>query len=314
MTSPDQPRSARRTDRARLSGRLLEILVLVAKLHGLTVEQLTRLLYATSSRNWAGEQLRKLYRWNLLEREVLPKTSRAGSAPHLYRLSGGGFRLLKQLEDEYDLSLPERYRKASGPVSPFGLAHDHAVADFLIGALLFDRHCPEVQLVDWLHDRDLHRDPVRIELEGTATSVIPDAYLEFLQAERFQYSLIAEVDRGHHVQRRWREKIHGLLGYLQGGYHEARYGTPQVSILCLATPGERRANELRRWTELELAKRDAADEYDRFLFAGLDPATADPEDLFLAPCWRLPFAEGSVPVIEGPEASHSPGVEVAPAW
>ena len=194
MTSPDRSPPARGGD-VRLSARLLEILVLVARLHGLTVDQLTRLLYATSSRNWAGEQLRKLYRGRLLERELLPKTSRAGSAPYIYRLSGSGFRLLKQLEEEYDLALPDRYRRPSGPPSPFALAHDRAVADLNISALVLQRQCPEIRLVDWLHDRDLHRDPVQIDLDGQLTSVIPDAYIEFLQDGHIEYSLLAEVDQ-----------------------------------------------------------------------------------------------------------------------
>ena len=74
--------------------------------------------------------------------------------------------------------------------------------------------------------------------------------------------------------------------------YERAFGTDTLQVLFLATPGERRRDQLLTWCEQALTALNRAQDAELFLFSALSPARATVEEIFFDPVWYSPFTGG----------------------
>jgi hypothetical protein len=103
------------------------------------------------------------------------------------------------------------------------------------------------------------------------------------------------------VEWRFKQKIKGYVTYALSGQHEELFQTPALSIAVIAqTPqldDQKMAATLKRWTEEALQEIGRPEEGEWFFFCSRDPATASPEELFLAPVWESAFGTTKTPLL-----------------
>ncbi len=276
------------------------ILAALAQYYYLTALQVTRLLVSRGALTRVQTKLKRLTDAGYLQRLYLPRPSQSGKAPSIYTLARRGLNYLMASERATN---PRYHPVEQTELSYLFLSHTLAVNDFLIGARLLTRQLPDVVLNDSRHERELKREPVHVTItEGphhtpTKLAVIPDGWLQFHVHAAAETGVVLELDRGHIEQKRWRRRVAALLAYARGPYEE-QFHTPAITIAVLATPGEKRATDLLRWTEAELTARGETAEADLFRFTGLPP-DSDPLALYTVPTWLRPFDPRPVPLIEG---------------
>lgn len=273
------------------------ILHVLFRYHYLTSQRICRLLYSPGSASLVRTRMKRLVDGGYCQPVFLPSRARGGSPPLVYTLARKGVQFLQEQEVAVDQRLrPSEQRE----LSYLFLTHTLAVNDFLIGAELLARQLPTVALHRMVHELDLKRQPVHVQLaDGSKVAVIPDGWLDFRVTTpegRFQSCLALELDRGTVDQKRWRKKVAALLAYAKGPY-EATFGTDTLTIAVVATPGAPRCTDLVRWTEAELTTRGEQHEADLFRFTALPPDAA-PEELLLAPHWYRPFDKNPVSLLE----------------
>ena len=272
------------------------ILRVLGRYHYLTAAQVCRLLYASpSSLTYARGRLKVLVEMKLVQRLEMPHPSRTGSAPNVFRLASRGYRFLEAL-GLAPIRLP-----GEKPASYLYYAHTLALNDALIGVELLTRSHPQLSIQRLVHERELKRLPVKVQLpSGKAVSVIPDAYLQLYEREPvgpgYWHDLVWELDMGTTEQRAFRHKVAALIAYATGPYREVM-GAAGITIVVLTPLGEQRANEVLRWIEAELAGLEQPGLGEWFCVRGANPATVDPEELYLMPSWRQPFRAKRVALI-----------------
>ena len=272
------------------------ILTALATYHYLTAEQIRRLHYGPGVITYVRARLKTLCDAKLLTRLEQPHYARTGSAPNVFRLAGRGYRFLEELD------VPTTRLPGEKPHSYLYWRHTLALNDALIAAELLTRAHPDLTIHRLLHERELKRLPVRVQLpDGNERGVVPDAYLAIHEAEAdgpgYWTNLVWEIDMGTREQRDWREKIQALLAYGKGPYQET-LGAESLTITVLTPQGAKRAGELVSWTEAELSHLNAQAYGEWFCFTGLDPTRVSPEQLYLSPVWHQPFQTEPVPLIE----------------
>jgi len=212
----------------------------------------------------------------------------------------------------------------------FFMLHTLAVIDVLIAARLFSRikllglvstkTTVGIALNRLYHEWELKRKIyVDLPLTNGVTQQIciePDASLDFTipsireetPSSRDFYHI--EVYRTlPAMEQQFKQKIKGYVVYAHSPLHQQLFHTAALSIAIFARTDEI-AKTLRKWTEEALA--DQPDEGDRFFFTSLNPATASPEELFLSPVWKQPFAEDTIPLLDlEDEIDHGELVESA---
>ncbi len=270
------------------------ILFALATYHYLSAQQLCRLLYSPSSLTFVQTKLKELSDGKYCQRLFLPRPSRYGSAPSVYRLASKGLSYLSASGKQVG-----RYRPVEERAHSYlFLAHTLAVNSVLIAAALLCRTSPEFVIRRMAHERDLKREPMTVlEGDGRKLAVIPDGYLDFAVNGTHQVCISLEIDRGTYEQKVWRQKVRALLAAASGPYQQ-RFETASLTFAVVATPGEKRLWELMRWTEAEL-KEASQDQRDLFRFTGANPETASPRALFLHPVWFRPFDKTGRPLLEG---------------
>jgi hypothetical protein len=82
------------------------------------------------------------------------------------------------------------------------------------------------------------------------------------------------------VKEHYKQKIQGYVTYVDTGQHEALFATPALSLAVIAQTGQMMAL-LKAWTEEALQEMGRAADGDLFFSCCLDPATVNPEELFL---------------------------------
>jgi hypothetical protein len=263
----------------------------------LTPAQITRLLYAPSSRNHVYEKMRPLVDRGF----VLTAGGRDVNLPLLYTLSGTGRRYASML----GAARGKRFRpseEADKSRNPYFLKHTIAVIDVLIGARLLSESVPPIHLSRMYTERELKR-KIYIPLGGKTVCLEPDAGLLFRITETWhdppqtwEDFFHIEVYRNLPPQEwRFKQKIAGYVTYADNGHHEALFHTPALSIALIAATEH--MTTLKRWTEEVLTdmKRQAEGEW--FFFCSLNPATASPEELFLTPMWEQAFSTTKTPLL-----------------
>jgi hypothetical protein len=272
---------------AGLSQREEEILIAVSTYRYLHVEQVTRLFFSPSSRNYAGEYLRHLTQTGYLTRFPLPK-AKPGNPLLLYSVTRKGMRYRQSLgHDLYGWTRPPQYPTYQH------LSHSIAVNDVLIAAVLLTKHHSAIALADLRTEWMLKHTPLVVhQPQQPAIHVVPDAWCDFrlsVQGQTIQYPLLLELDRGSEDQSQLRRKIHNLLIAVLSDAYIQQFGTSHVTIAFATTAGAKRAASLKAWIEKELTAMQRQHEADLFLIADITDVVTTPDSLFLGPLWVCPF-------------------------
>jgi hypothetical protein len=269
------------------------VLRAIGRLHFLTSFQVCRLLYSQGSHTYVQTRLKALADAGLLQRLFLPRPTAAGSGPRVYTLARPALRYLRA----EGVEVGSRYRPAEHRIHSYlFLAHTLSVNDFLISLELLCRRHSALQLHTVLHERDLKRQPLQLDVEdGEPLAVIPDAWVDLRQG-RTRTCLALEIDQGTLEQKAWRRKIRGLVKAMDGAYQE-RFNARSLIVAAVAIPGPARLAELTRWTEAELDVLRAHERAQLFRLTELPPASTPPERLFLLPSWVRPFSDEPVPLV-----------------
>lgn len=258
--------------------------------------QVCRLLYSPGSLTYVQAKLKHLAAVGLLQRLWLPRPAAHGSAPSVFTLARKGLNYLASAGMDIDR---RRYRPSEQREHSYlFLSHTLAVNDVLISAELLGWAQPDYEIARLLHERDLKRRPVQIlEPDGDSIVVVPDGWLDIRVRGAYQVCLALELDRGTEEQRVWRRKVRGLVAYANGPYQEA-FGTQSLTVMVVATSGDRRLLQLIRWTEQELVAINEKAQGDLFVFTSASTEGSDMADLFFSPRWHQPFGERPIALLD----------------
>ena len=268
----------------------------LADFHYLTVSQLLAVEeYQETSRSYVYKEVNELVAADLIM--ALPR--QVVTQPRLYTLTAKGRRVAALLgKAPY-----KRFRKGEElerGEDPYFVAHTIAVIDVLIAARLLAKTVPGIRLNRLLTERELKRTIyVAVPGEGATQRNIciePDGALDFTIQDTWQDFLYLEVYRHHLNESRFRHKIQGYVTALVSGLHEQLFHTPAMTVAVITTI-EKLAGTLKQWAEEALVALHREDAGDRFYFCWLDPASASPEELFLAPVWEQPFSTTKTPLL-----------------
>jgi len=283
----------------RVSSSHERVLQALGRFDRLTAEQTRRLLFGAGSLTYAQAKYRELATHGYVLAVPVGRPTPHGSGPLVYSLDRRGRAYLRAL----GMDVPRRLRQSEERArsSPH-LRHSIAVADVLILGELFCRQNPAFAIAQMRGERDLKANPVSIALaDGTRRGVAPDAWVDFRighpAGESEQVCLAFEVDGGTEWQAAWRGKVRALLAFERGPYGEA-FGVDSLTIAVVALTATRR-DQLRSWTEAELAAQGGGDRADLFRFGTMPDDPADAAAFFLAPRWQIPGGAAPVPLIEG---------------
>jgi len=296
-----------------LSQRDRSILQLIDRLYKLEARQVQRRFFGNSLSH-VQEILKVLAR----ERRLLYRTtgtvrSDFGNLPYVYSLSQQGVNVLAEL------GLAEKRRVREADPSPLFWDHLRIGNDFWIGLeLLAQRHPTLMQIADRLHEEQLKRRRLPVEVEKGVpprkerATVTPDAWFElYLGAGQEEGQFWVEIDHNSEDQRQWRGKIQAMVAaFLPQGHHMQSVYQQHYRIQCpdrilvVVVPDKPadtplRQRNLRHWTMLELERLGCPGFADHFLFSGHDPATVSPEALFFEPAWVMPSDEQLLCLLEG---------------
>lgn len=256
----------------------------------LTAAQCTRRSYQPGSLRFVQKRLAGLAAAGYCQRHL--GFTQAGKPPTVFSLTAKGWAVVREL----GIETPARWRPSEAAQRGFlAYAHDLAVADFGIATECF---CAAVglqaHLAQFRHHRVLQADPLRVRLPGRGTHrVIFDAWLDLRltrgePAQQRQRAFALELDRASEYQQVWRRKISAILAAATSGY-AAQFGTTSLTVIVVCLGSSRRVQQLLDWTEVHLRAEGAEPAARLFAFTASDPATADPRELFLGSCWRVPF-------------------------
>ena len=302
MQTAAHPRSLSPINRVGLSASRETILHLLAFYRYLTVQQLLTLRYQPTSKTFVQETMKQLTDEGYVLRLWLPRRTRAGSVPAVYTLAPRGRRYLKARGTPFRLRF---HTTEEQELSDLFLQHTLAVNDALISFVLLTRAYPGITIQRMLHDHELKRTPIVVSLPSSRNgreeriAVVPDGWLDLRYARGGKVCLALEIDRGTEAVSRWKRKALAWCTASRSGYQEV-FGTRSLFVCVLATPGQRRVDELRRWTEEVLVQTGNQDRAEYFRFAHL-PTEPDPRRLFLGPSWQLPFTATPSPLLVPPE-------------
>jgi hypothetical protein len=262
-----------------------------------TAEQVTRLVYGRGSLTYVMDKLSKL-----TEAGYVVRAGRTYGIKSVYVLSTKGSRYVSEQGGDVKLSLqPSELAQKHLQF----LLHTMAVNDYLISLELLCRSYPQFRIATTLHDLELKHQPVKVTLaDGTKTSVIPDSWIELHIANRWRECFTVEIDRGFIEQKRWRKKVRALVAFAKGPYQEA-FKTTSLRITVNATPGDKRRDELLRWTEAELKSLNEEALASAFCFAGIAAHTVQPTQLWCSPVWYAPFAREPLTLLSLEEEARS---------
>jgi hypothetical protein len=251
----------------------LEVLVALKDYHCLTVEQIMLLTGRTSLRS-AQHRLRELADAGFVRKHDRRSSNVLRPLRAAWSLTA---RSKAYLEGADMIVLPPRHPR------PYLLDHTLTINEVLIRARLLERTTAGVELLEWQHDRNLRTwRPV--------LSVVPDGFLHFAVATpsgRHSFPVLLEIDMGTMDRRRWQEKVTRYLRFFTGEFQTV-FHTDAATVAVVVNDTDKRVSDLKRWTELELARSHAKASGDIFYFTHLT-GDISAEDLFLSPCFQIAF-------------------------
>lgn len=240
------------------------------QLHTATAEQLCRLHYSPKSIKWVKAKLKTLTDHEYVQPDAygMKHWSQSGKiyfTPHYYYTLGQkGMRYLEMA----GLDISESFR-ASKEMDRHSLFVKHALelSDLLISAELLRRVSRSAYLDAFRHERELRAQAYKTK----SFTVIPDAFLRFMQADRAVRFLI-EHDRGTEEQQHFRRRINAYADYLK---------EEPITVLFSTFEGSKRLEQMRDWTRKEL---NGSTLGSFFRFACFEPPL-HPRAVWLEPCW-----------------------------
>jgi len=282
-----------------------QVLVFLNVYHLLTAIQIAKLLdYASTSLELVQRRLRRLCLNGFVRAERMNGLRSFGSTPLLYSLGTRGWKYLRQ----NGVDVEERLR-ASEVLGGSWLfqAHSVAVNDALINGACLPRYDERVELAELRHERELRRLRLAVSVRRMHGSEIrgqiiqPDGLLRFqlkLPQRTVEQPVMLEADRGTEGQAAWRRKVTAVIQFLQNQYARAFASSVLPTIAVVATPGEARAEDLRRWTEAE-CRQEWSKAWGRlFCFTAAAPEKTFPHRFWASPVWKEAFKETPVPLLD----------------
>lgn len=270
------------------------ILEAVGRYHYLSADQLARLLFSPGSLTYVRDHLKELFHARYLSRLFPPTLAPRGAHKAVYTLDRRGYAYLKG----QGLEPPGRFRPSENAEREWlFMRHTQSANDLLILAALLARQDPQLELYRILTEHELKRQPVYVTVDGHRVGVVPDGWVDLRRGD-LQTCLAFELDRGTVSRKDWQRKVLALAAYSHGPYQEA-FDTESLTIAIVTTASARRLNELLTWTEAVLEDAAAEEFAPVMFFAAFDPATIEPREAFYSPIWQQPFADSSVPLLEG---------------
>jgi Replication-relaxation len=276
----------------------IQILRALAQYHYLTVEQILRLFYKPTSITTVQTRMKELTIHGYCERRPLPLPAfvPGGSGAYVYTLGPKG----RTIVDAQGLEVPARFRPSEIPQKN-QLAHIVACSDVYVSATRLCQGANGLELERLVHERVLRRLGERVQVNGKPRRVTPDGWLSIIgtaAGRRFRYPIALEVDMGSEKQTKWRDKVRGLLAWMDSPSYEKLFATKSVTV-AVACPGKpKHAGVLCAWTAAELAALNRHRDAKHFLFTGMDAAATVPYSFFCELRWQEPFGLSPVSLIE----------------
>jgi hypothetical protein len=231
--------------RPQLTTRDQEMLALVYEYGGVLVSHLCRRYFATpGGRSACYRRLALLTRHGYLTTARLPAQSGQGSGPSFLTIGPAARPLLASM---LGIS-PAELGRIEHRFAPLFVQHHCAICDTRLAFELAIQHAPTpVQLVEWVPERELKRQPLRLTDPKTtmAAPIVPDAALTLQLPDGRSQQLYLEQDMATMAPRRMRSKVRLYLAL--------RAGTPGFPIIVLVTTTRRRQAALASWISDEAA-------------------------------------------------------------
>lgn len=278
------------------------ILRYIYKFRRLNADQIAKLLSAeswiTTVRSFVSHMASEKTKEELLFRYHYPTLS-SGFSPWMYELGKKGRKYLKK-EHGYTLFPPQDDENVKYPT----IMHDIYINDFLIAA----RKVPDVEIIDFWHDWELHHKPIKLQGSDLRDYVIPDSFINFryvVGANTYTMPTWLELDRGTQTNTDYfKLKIRSILAGIYTNeceelFHLGREtdGSPIITVAFATTGSESRLKSIREWTQQELTRLGREIDGKLFLFTRLphvvkngketDQLALDPA-IFLSKSWYYP--------------------------
>lgn len=260
----------------------------------LTTEQLARRVLASTQSKWGHKLVHALHAAGFVERGIVYRRARGGSAAYYYILGNEGVRFLR--EHGY----PElRYHPSDWLIrSPQHLEHRLRSNDVALAAERLVRHVPSLAVQELYTEYMLKLDPVVVEEGDQRATLEPDGLVVFSPTRVFAI----EVDRGFESRAAWIGKLERYeQAFVQGAY-QRRFRTKFLTIAVIACDGKvskaHRAQVLRQWTREDIPQSLVAGVT---LFGAMPSVPPDPVELFLRPRFLSVFGEEPEALVKGEE-------------
>ena len=284
------------------------ILQAVHFLECVTVQEITRLLFATGSRNHVGAILRKLSGGRdyddqeFLYRFPLPTAAR-GTKERVYCL-GAKAREVLAIEDA-----PRASKLRYLSYSP--ILHDLMLSRFLTAATTYFAAHTDYDLLETRTCYQLARNPPLIEVnthgKKATIAVIPDAWLYIERVEEgTAYPLWLEIDRGTENRQKFQQLVRNRLALVRSRQYKHLFHT-QAVLLCYvsvgATPAlaQTRLHHMLRWTDDVISEQPKKERQKwaalfRFTTVEFENMYEHTHTLLEEPVWYKPNVSDPVPL------------------
>src|SRR5258708_481080 len=229
------------------------------KLYILTPDQVCRLLYKAGGGSLRGVEtsLKKLFEDGYLHRFPLPTGK--GESPLVYTMTKKSRDYLMRCgaasEDIYYIPYGDEEKN-------YGvLMHLLELNDFLIIALLAEKHTQNVRLFDFQHDIYLKTKPLIVwTSDKDCFEVVPDAFLYFKiktkEEREITLGVWLELDRGNHSVTAFKRKFNHIRVAGQKGVIYETFGVDRICFAFVTPTGDDRVEKMRVWTRQELLGKD----------------------------------------------------------
>lgn len=231
--------------RLQLTPRDREIVAVVYEYGGVLVSHICRRYFPTpGGRSACYRRLALLTQHGYLTAVRLPAQGGQGSGPSFLTIGTAARPLLASM---LGVS-PAELGRIEHRFAPLFVQHHHAICDTRLAIELAVQQ-PEtpVQLVEWIPERELKRQPLRLtdpKTDATAP-IVPDAALTLQLPDGRSQQLYLEQDMATVAPRRMRSKVRLYLAL--------HAGTPGFPIILLVTTTARRQAALASWIADEAA-------------------------------------------------------------
>lgn len=269
-----------------------DILLLAHRYGYISVEHVRRRFFSNTP-EWVTKRLKRLYTRGFLTHLTDEINHRVGRDQYIFMLTRDGQVRLGEL----GVAVPKRVKKTRKP----GVRMDHTlgVTHFFVNLERLAAEAPERIAIDAIkHEIDFDCEPEQITLPGgTAGTYKPDGFARVF-IDGIEHCLILEYDRGtEKTEREWREKLTGLLAWLNTSYR-TDYSAQSAAVAVVAETGQWRADQLLRWTERILEEENLREAGGLFLVSAERPDRTEATTFFTGSHWREPFSRQSYALLE----------------